>query len=176
MGIFGFEENKDTVLEEEFIFDEDAEMELREMFVYDQLNQELNSDELREEFFNSELPDAMMEAGIVSKKTLVRLSKKDDLSRRKKMVVFQMAKEANDPLYHQLVKLRKKEREIIGKLYMKYSNRAAKTAVKSQRDYLKNNRLVSLNFIKSKNLDQFGNRIGKEIDKEGFRRSTNKKK
>ena len=174
MALFGNFDNKE-VMEEEFMFDEEAEMELQEMFVYDQLCQELNTDELREEFFNSELPDAMMEAGIVSKKTLVRLSKKDDLSRRKKMVVLQMAKEANDPLYNQLIKLRKKERSIIGKLYMKYSNRATKTAVKGQKDYLKNNRLVSLNFVKSKNLDSFGNRIGKEIDKEGFRRSVKNK-
>ena len=174
MGIFGNFEDKDQVMEEEFMFDEDAEMELREMFIYDELCQELNTDELRKEFFESELPEAMEEAGIVSKKTLVRLSKKDDLSRRKKMVVFQMAKEANDPLYAQLVKLRKKERTIIGKLYMKYSARATKTAMKSQKDYLKNNRLVSQNFIKDKKLDAFGNRIGREIDKEGFRRSSKK--
>lgn len=173
MALFGNFE-KENVIEEEFMFDEEAEMELREMFIYDQLCQELATDADRDAFFESELPEAMMEAGLVSKKTLVRLSKKDDLSRRKKMVVFQMAKEANDPMYHQLVKLRKKERAIIGKLYMKYSNRATKTAMKGQKEYLKGNRLVSLNFVKDKNLDSFGNRIGREIDKEGFRRATKK--
>lgn len=174
MGIFG-NLDQEKLLEEDFVFTEDAEEELKEMFVYDELSQMLNTDELREEFFNSEYPEALEEAGIVSKKTLVRLSKKDDLSRRKKMVVFQMAKEANDPLYGQLVKLRKKERAIIGKLYTKYSGRAAKVAFKGQKDYLKNNRLVSLNFIKDKNLDAFGNRIGREIDDKGFRRSVKKK-
>lgn len=175
MALFGNFDNEPEVMEEEFMFDEDAEQELQEMLVYDELCQMLGTDELREEFFDSELPEALMEAGIVSKKTLVRLSKKDDLSRRKKMVVLQMAKEANDPMYNQLVKLRKKERTIMGKLYMKYSNRATKAAVRGQKNYLKNNRLVSLNFVKSKNLDSFGNRIGKEIDKEGFRRAAKKK-
>ena len=175
MPIFGNLNQEDKILEEDFVFTEEAEEELEEMFVYDELSQMLNTDELREEFFNSEYPEALMEAGIVSKKTLVRLSKKDDLSRRKKMVVFQLAKEANDPLYNQLVKLRKKEKTIIGKLYMKYSGRATKIAFKGQKDYLKNNRLVSLNFIKDKKLDAFGNRIGREIDKEGFRRAAKKK-
>ena len=58
---------------------------------------------------------------------------------------------------------------------MKYSGRATKIAFKGQKDYLKNNRLVSLNFIKDKKLDAFGNRIGREIDKEGFRRAAKKK-
>ena len=103
MPIFGNLNQEDKILEEDFVFTEEAEEELEEMFVYDELSQMLNTDELREEFFNSEYPEALMEAGIVSKKTLVRLSKKDDLSRRKKMVVFQLAKEANDPLYNQLL-------------------------------------------------------------------------
>ena len=44
MGLFGNFDNNTEVMEEEFIFDEDAEMELREMFVYDQLCQELSTD------------------------------------------------------------------------------------------------------------------------------------
>lgn len=175
MAIFGNFDDKQG-LEEDFVFDETSEEELQEMFAYDELNQMLNTDELREEFFNSEYPKALEEAGIVSKKTLVRLSKKDDLHRRKKMVVFQMAKDNNDPLYNQLVKLRKKEKGIIGKLYMKYSGRADKVALKGQKNYLKNNRLVSLNFVKDKNLDDLGNRIGRAVNQQGFRRAEKKDK
>lgn len=175
MAIFGKQDHDDDLLREDFDFSEDFETELQEMFAYDELNQICNTDELREAFFDSDVPEQLLEAGLVSKKTLVRLSKKDDLARRKKMVVFQMAKDANDPLYGQLVKLRKKERSIMGKLYMKYSGRADRVATKAQKEYLKQNKLVSLNFIKDKHLDQNGNRIGRAIDKEGFRRTVKKK-
>ena len=74
---------------------------------------------------------------MISRRTLVRLSKKDDLARRVKMAAFQVAKEKKDPLWTKLVKNRVIERALIKKIVQKYSNMAVRVAKAGQRDYLK---------------------------------------
>ena len=81
--------------------------------------------------------EALVEAGKLNKKTLVRLSKKDDLSRRKKMIALNLAKEAGDPLWDKLALNRVKERELIAKIVTKYGNKSQKLAVQAQKDFLK---------------------------------------
>ena len=110
--------------------------ELLESFIYDELSR--NSDEKRQEFVNSEHAQAMVEAGLISRKTLVRLSKNDDLERRIGMAAIQLSKEANDSLYDQLIKVRIKERELLEKINNKYANKATRDAKIGQKDYLKN--------------------------------------
>ena len=110
--------------------------ELTEAFILDELAH--LSDEKKEEFINSEEAKAMIEAGLISKKTLVRLSKTDDLNRRSTMAAFQMAKENDDPLWNMLVKNRIKERELKQKIVQKYSSKAARIAKTGQKEFLKN--------------------------------------
>ena len=110
--------------------------ELTEAFILDELSH--LSDEKKEEFINSEEAKAMIEAGLISKKTLVRLSKTDDLNRRSTMAAFQMAKENDDPLWNMLVKNRIKERELKQKIVQKYSSKAARIAKTGQKEFLKN--------------------------------------
>lgn len=110
--------------------------ELLESFIYDEISR--NSDEKRKEFVNSEHAQAMVEAGIIGRKTLVRLSKMDDLERRIGMAAIQLSKESNDSLYDQLIKVRIKERELLEKINNKYANKATRVARMGQKEYLKN--------------------------------------
>ena len=84
------------------------------------------------------------EAGLISRKTLVRLTKSDDLSRRRKMVAFQIAKEHKDPLWTQLVKNRVRERYLINQIMKKYHSGAERGAKIAQKAYLKVNKLAPL--------------------------------
>lgn len=81
--------------------------------------------------------ETLVAEGKLSKKTIVRLSKKDDLSKRKKLAALNLAKENNDPLWDKLAANRVKERELLEKIMTKYGNKANKVAVQSQKDFLK---------------------------------------
>lgn len=81
--------------------------------------------------------ETLVAEGKLSKRTIVRLSKKDDLSKRKKLAALNLAKENNDPLWDKLAANRVKERELLEKIMTKYGNKANKVAVQSQKDFLK---------------------------------------
>lgn len=129
MGIFT-PNNGSMTIDHEFNRDE-----LLESFIYDEISR--LSDEKRQEFVNSEAAQAMVEAGLIGKKTLVRLSKNDDLERRMGMAALQLAKDSNDILFDQLTKVRMKERELLDKINKKYEVKAAKAAKAGQKEYLK---------------------------------------
>lgn len=80
---------------------------------------------------------ALEAKGLIGRKTIVKLKVDDDLTRRETMAAFQLAKEANDPLWDKLALNRVRERELIGKLRTKYRNKAAKISKQGQRDYIK---------------------------------------
>ena len=96
----------------------------------------LSQDE-RVAFAESEEAQALLEKQMISRRTLVRLSKKDDLARRVKMAAFQVAKEKKDPLWTKLVLNRVKERQLIAKIVQKYHNAAVKLAKVGQREFIK---------------------------------------
>ena len=110
--------------------------ELLESYIYDDLSRLPESK--RKEFAVSEEANVMLEKGIIGRRTLVKLSKSDDIERRIGMAAIQMAKEKNDPIYDQLIKNRVKERELLGKINSKYANSAIRIAKASQKEYLKN--------------------------------------
>ena len=66
------------------------------------------------------------------------LSKRDDQSRRNKIIAMNMAKEAKDPLWEKLKKNRVIERQLLGKIMQKYGRKAQKTAKAQQKDWIKN--------------------------------------
>jgi len=88
-------------------------------------------------FAESEEAQLLVEKSVLNKKTLVRLSKNDDLARRVKMAAFQIAKQKKDPLWTKLVKNRVIERALIKKIVQKYNNQAVRVARKSQVEYIK---------------------------------------
>lgn len=108
---------------------------LLESYIYDEISK--LPDERQHEFARSEQAQAMMESGIISKKTLVRLSKADDLERRIGMAALQLAKDSDDMLFDQLMKVRMKEKELLDKINKKYAKKAIKAAKIGQKDYLK---------------------------------------
>lgn len=128
MGIFNSSFNND--------FDEDLKYdELLETYIYDEISK--LPDEKIQEFVHSEAADAMMQKGLIGKRTLVRLSKADDMERRIGMAAIQIAKDKDDPLWNQLAKIRERERDILDKINKKYENKARQSAKVGQKEYLK---------------------------------------
>lgn len=111
---------------------------LQEAYIYDELSH--LPDNVLEEFLNSDECQAMYEAGMVSRRTLVRLSKNDDLSRRTTMAALEMARKAKDSEYSKAVKYRKLYKDSIAKIIKKYRSKAEKQARVSQKSFIKNDK------------------------------------
>ena len=105
------------------------------------------TDEQIQEFCNSPEAEQMVQEGTMRKKTLVRLSKKDDMSRRRTMAAFSIAREKKDPLWTKLVKNRVQERKLIGEIVKKYGNKADRVAKVGQKEYLKHK--MPLSFMRA---------------------------
>lgn len=110
----------------------------------------VNLEELKEAFLYDEFgsaPDAekkaMLEEGVlleakgkISRKTIVRLNKNDDLTRRTTMAALQLSKDANDNLWKALVANRIKERKLLAAIKKKWGPKASIVAKKAQKDYI----------------------------------------
>lgn len=108
---------------------------LIEAFIYDTITS--MGEEYTRQFLESEECKALEEAGVLGKKTIVRMTKVDDLSRRIKLAVLQKAKEDRDPNYLMLKKVIAKKKDLSAKLMAKYKSRVKNDAVKSQRALMK---------------------------------------
>ena len=95
-----------------------------------------DSDEEKNALF--EQMDVLTEAKKISRKTIVRLNKNDDLTRRTGMAALQLAKDNNDTLWKKLVKNRIMERKLLAAIRKKYANKAQLAARKGQRAYVSN--------------------------------------
>jgi hypothetical protein len=124
---------------------EDVPEGLLEAYIVDEVSH--LSDEKIQEFCQSEEAEALVQEGVIRKKTLVRLSKKDDISRRRTMAAFSLARAKKDPLWTKLVKNRVQERKLIGAIVKKYGGKAEKVAKVGQRDYLK--KKMPLSFMRA---------------------------
>lgn len=107
--------------------------ELQEAFFYDEHYAD-SDDEKRELLENA---DVLMEAKI-SRKTIVKLNKNDDLTRRTGMAALQLAKDNNDGLWKKLVKNRIQERKLLAAIKKKYAGKAQVAARQGQRMYVSN--------------------------------------
>lgn len=82
---------------------------------------------------------AVLEAkGLIGRKTLIKLNKNDDVARRTSAAAYQMAKDANDPLWRKLTFHMAKKNEYKEKILKKYNSKATRVAKKSQKDFMKN--------------------------------------
>ena len=106
--------------------------ELLEAFFYD--DHYSDSDEEKQELLESS--DVLLEAKKISRRTIVRVNKNDDLTRRTGMAALQLAKDNNDNLWQKLVKNRIMERKLLAAIKKKYANKAQLVARKTQRDYV----------------------------------------
>lgn len=128
--IFGgvYQDNSDIALTNTF----------SEAVMYDSISH-LSEAEV-DEFLASDKAEAMLEEGMVSRRTLVRLSKNDDLSRRTTMAAMELAKKANDSLWTQLVKVNRKKKSLVAQIVKKYGSKAAAMAKKSQKEFIQNDK------------------------------------
>ena len=106
--------------------------ELQEAFFYDEHYSD-SDDEKRELL---EQADVLLEAKKISRRTIVKLNKNDDLTRRTGMAALQLAKDNNDSLWKKLVKNRIQERKLLAAIKKKYGSRAQIAARQGQRMYV----------------------------------------
>lgn len=124
-------------------FDESADEltlsdSFREACTYDELSH--LPDDVLNEFLASDECQVMYEEGMVSRRTLVRLSKNDDLSRRTTMAALDMGRKDQAPEYKVAVKYRKLYKQAIAKLVKKYRGKAEKQAKESQKAFIKSDK------------------------------------
>ena len=120
---------------------------LVEAFLIDDLIHNYSADTVKEFCAPGGVGEALEEAKVLGKRTLVRLSKKDDLDRRTTIAAFQMAKEKNDPLWNKLVTIQAKRKELIAQIKKKYSTRSQKADIAGQKEYIKTMRKVPKSFM-----------------------------
>ena len=108
---------------------------LEALIVDDVLKQD--SDAIRE-WCETEEAQALVEANVLRKPTLMRLSKADDEKRRQKLEAYRLAKAAKDPLYDKLLRYRGQWKAVSAKIVQKYGTKASRIATKTQKEYMKN--------------------------------------
>ena len=96
-----------------------------------------NGEDALKHFRESAEVKALVESRKMSKKTFVRLGKQDDLTRRAHLASIIIAKEKNDPLFHQLALNRVRERKLRTAIFKKYETKANAVAKKSQKEHIK---------------------------------------
>ena len=121
---------------------------LEECFIADEISR-LPEDKIKEFCEAGGVGEQLVQEGKLRKKTLVRLSKQDDLTRRTTMGALLLAKEKKDPLYAKLVKNRQQKRELVSKIMAKYGSKGQKVARQAQAEYLHGNKsAVPKNFMR----------------------------
>lgn len=121
---------------------------LVEAYLVDDLTHNYSQETVKEFCAPDGVGKALQEAKVLGKRTLVRLSKKDDLDRRQTIAALQMAKEANDPLYNKLIKVQAQRKQYLAQIKAKYSAKSQRAAVQGQKEYIKAMRKVPKSFMK----------------------------
>ena len=115
----------------------DTEMnDIMEAFIVDEVSR-MSSDDIKV-WAESEEAAALVEAQVLRKPTMMRLSKADDEKRRAKLVAYRLAKQNNDPLYTKMLKYRTLWKQTSNKILEKYGNKADRIAKKTQQEYIRN--------------------------------------
>lgn len=127
---------------------------LVESYLVDDLTYNYGPETIKEFCAPGGVGEALVEAKVLGKRTLVRLSKKDDLDRRQTIAAFQMARENNDPLWNKLVKVQAQRKDIIAKIKQKYAMKSQRAAVAGQKEYIKTMRKVPKSFMQSGGSDR----------------------
>ena len=135
-----------------------SQSEILEALIYDEVSH-LPQEKIEEFCKPGGVGEELVTENKISKKTIVRLNKKDDLARRKKLMVLKIAKEKNDPGYNKAVMYRQKEKEEIAKLMQKYGNKAERLAKQAQQDYLhpaSDKKILPASFMKAGGEERVG--------------------
>ena len=100
------------------------------------------TDEQVRQFCESEMAQVLLEKQVLTKPTLIRLSKTDDQKRRVKIIAYQLAKEANDPEWTKMKKYTALRKQSIRKIMRKYGKKAQRIAKVAQKEYIKKSKSV----------------------------------
>ena len=136
-------------VDEELMIDEEFDMDaFNETCVFMELASLPYED--RKAIVESEEAAVLEAKGMIGRKTLIRLNKNDDVSRRTSAAAYQMAKDANDPLWRKLMLHMQKKNEFKQKILKKYDSKAKRIAKQSQKEYLKHPaaKLIKVNDLK----------------------------
>lgn len=111
---------------------------LMEAFVVDTVAR--MSDVDRQAFLESDCFKQMCEAGLIeSSRSIMRLNKEDDLTRRIKVAAIAKAHANGDQLEADLRKVRVREQDLLNKIYKKYSMQVKRDAITAQKKLIKIN-------------------------------------
>lgn len=135
-----FFKKDDSFLDESFdqeidgsgIIDQDA---LMENMLVDEMNRMTDAE--FEAYTESSEFNNLVEAGVLGRRSLVKMNRKDDLRRRIHLASIQMAREQGDADWEALRKNRINERRLLKKIYTKYQNRVRRDAMQSQKRLIK---------------------------------------
>lgn len=108
---------------------------LVETYLVDLISQ--MSDEQRKVYYESDEFQNLLEAGVAGRRSIVRMNKQDDLTRRINLAAIQMAKEKGDATWEALRKNRVNERRLLDTIYRKYANKVRRDAIQSQKNLIK---------------------------------------
>lgn len=131
---FMMNESHEPVVESQCagIVDQDA---LLENMLIDQMNR--MTDEEFQAYTESADFQNLVEAGVLGRRSVVKMTRKDDLNRRIHLASIQMAREQGDADWEALRKNRVNERRLLKKIYTKYANRVRRDAMQSQKRLIK---------------------------------------
>lgn len=97
------------------------------------------SGEEREQYLESAEVKALVEAGAVNRRTIVRLSRTDDYNRRITLAAMQKAKESNSADWKRLKKAHILKKTAIANIVKRYGNNVKRDVIKAQKAILKTN-------------------------------------
>lgn len=106
-----------------------------EAVAYDDLSKMTEAD--IKAFVESDQAQVLVERQVLNKKTLVRLSKKDELKRRIKLIAYKLAHDDKNPHWDKMCLFRSKWKKERAEVMRKYGNRASKLAKVAQKEYIK---------------------------------------
>ena len=114
----------------------ESEREVLENLIVAELAETLTSEEFNA-FLESDECETLMEAGRISKKTIMRLNKVDDLERRTSMAAIDLAKQSNNIAFKEYQKAMKKARIAKEKMLRQFGSKGKKIAKKAQKEFLR---------------------------------------
>jgi len=147
----------DQAMGEELTIEEAAHV--AEYLFNQQLEEDLSTltEEQQKAILESEEYELLCETKHFKKKTIVKLNKNDDLSRRTSQAAIVIAGEKNDPLFKKLALNRMQEKKLLKAIKMKYKTQAIKAAKESQRDYVKDvnkSKMMTVADLNNRNKDE----------------------
>lgn len=133
--------------------DDETKQIMFECWLFDDLSRlpDKQRKELLESAEYADVRKAWMEAGLINKVSIMKLSKESDLERRESSAILALARaNGHDADYAKYVKLKAETRRLKDNMRRRYGNRAKLNARKGQKEYISKNGISNLTLSSSK--------------------------